>query len=81
MTAILLMTVVSCLFTVQVHAYPSGAPEKVCVGPMIPHHHKNEPQPASTSPLTVFNATWDPDGETMSGELTFLFSLQHHALL
>jgi len=54
------------LLTIQTYAYPSGAPKKVCVGPMIPRHKNYTPQPPTTSPITKFNATWNPDGETIS---------------
>jgi hypothetical protein len=68
MTAFNLIILSTFLLTIQTYAYPTGAPKKVCIGPMIPKHHHYTPQPPTTSPITKFNTTWNPDGETISGK-------------
>jgi hypothetical protein len=68
MTLFHLIILSTFLSTIQINGYPSGAPKKVCTGPMIPKHHHYTPQPPTTSPLTKFNTTWNPDGETISGK-------------
>ncbi len=61
------------LLTIQIHGYPSGANKKACTSSMLPHHHNYTPQPLSTSPITKFNTTWNPDGKTVSGKSDFIF--------
>ena len=56
------------LTTIQIHGYPSGAPKKACTSSMLPQHKHYTPQPPSTSPITKFNTTWNPDGETIAGK-------------
>ncbi|CAF0929458.1 unnamed protein product [Rotaria sp. Silwood1] len=63
---LVLVVLATFLLTVQIHTYPNGAPTKVCIGPMIPHHHHIAPQPPETSPITKFNTAWNPDNETVS---------------
>ncbi|CAF0761072.1 unnamed protein product [Rotaria sordida] len=65
MTRILVVLAIF-LLTIQINGYPNGAPKKVCIGSMIPHHHHLAPQPPETSPITNFNTAWNPDSETIS---------------
>ena len=62
---------------IQINGYPNGAPKKACTSSMLPKHHHYTPQPPSTSPLTKFSSTWNPDGETILGinrsALKFIF--------
>ncbi|CAF1057689.1 unnamed protein product [Adineta ricciae] len=67
MASYLFLAISALLFAVQIiNGYPSGAPKKLCTGSMLPHHRHYSPQPLSTSPITKFNTTWNPDGETIS---------------
>lgn len=69
MASYLFLAVSALLFTVQIiNGYPSGAPKKLCTGSMLPHHRHYSPQPLSTSPITRFNTTWNPDGKTISSK-------------
>ncbi|CAF0756442.1 unnamed protein product [Adineta steineri] len=66
MASFLLICLSTFLLTIQIYGLPNGAPKKACEGSMLPHHHKIQPQPSTTSPITKFNATWNADNETMS---------------
>jgi hypothetical protein len=68
MGLLLRVVIATLLLTIQTNGYPSGAPKKACVGSMLPHHHHVTPQPPSLSPITKFNTTWNPDGETVSSK-------------
>ena len=59
---------------IQITAYPNGAPKKVCIGSMLPHHHHLPPQPITTSPITKFDATWNSDNRTVSSKAIYLFT-------
>jgi hypothetical protein len=67
MAPFLFVVLATSLLTIQINGFPSGAPKKACSS-MIPHHKHNSPQPSSTSPITKFETTWNPDGETMTGK-------------
>ena len=68
MALLRLFVAVTCFLIIQIHAYPDGAPTAACNGSMKPHHHKAEPQPLSTSPVTKFEGKWNADNETMTGK-------------
>jgi hypothetical protein len=65
---VFLFVVISALLTIQINGHPSGAPNELCSGSMIPRHDNHSPQPTTTSPITKFVTKWNSHKRTISSK-------------